>query len=559
MQWTPYLVPLFVGTVTSWALAVFTFRKRARRAALPLLAVLVGTGSWSLTYALQLSNTGFGAKLLWSRVTYLWLTFVPLATLLFAVAYTNRTSELSPRWVGGLAIPAVVLNGVVWVRPAWLMADLRVATVEGLELLVWQPTTLWLALTGYAYLLVVVAVVLVGREAVRSFHVGRFRGQAVSILVAMCVPLLTDVYAQTQGVSVSLTPMALSVTGVLLAVALFRYDLVDIMPVARRTVLTEMDDAVVTLDPNDTVVDLNKAARELFDVDGPGVGMDAEALFADYLEMVEQYRDVYDVKTEVSVEVGDDVRTFDLKISPVDYGDPDRRGRIVVLRDITDLKAHESELTLLKQVFARVLRHNIRNDLNVIISRAEFLADRHDGEDAAMAEDILDRGESLVETSQKVREAEQIVAVEKRLLVFELSRTLDRLVEAFATQYPDARFETDLAETARVRAHSALPVALENLVENAIVHNDQPDPRVSISVRSGSDEVTLTVTDDGPGIPTSEVEVLESERETALQHGSGVGLWLVDLIVERSGGTLSFEETDDGTSVRLNLPVPTDG
>jgi signal transduction histidine kinase len=65
--------------------------------------------------------------------------------------------------------------------------------------------------------------------------------------------------------------------------------------------------------------------------------------------------------------------------------------------------------------------------------------------------------------------------------------------------------------------------------------------------------VTVTVEDDGPGIPAEEVEVLDREVETALQHGSGLGLWIVKWVIERSDASIAFDATD-GTRVDITIP-----
>jgi sensor histidine kinase regulating citrate/malate metabolism len=58
------------------------------------------------------------------------------------------------------------------------------------------------------------------------------------------------------------------------------------------------------------------------------------------------------------------------------------------------------------------------------------------------------------------------------------------------------------------------------------------------------------------GVRESEIAVLEEKQESKLQHGSGVGLWLVRWIAERSGGELSIAQTDEGSWVALRLPTP---
>jgi len=108
-----------------------------------------------------------------------------------------------------------------------------------------------------------------------------------------------------------------------------------------------------------------------------------------------------------------------------------------------------------------------------------------------------------------------------------------------------------------VYAHSSLDVALTNLIENACEHTAPPDSTILVTATATDDTVGLTVRDDGPGIPDAEIEVLEAMSETKLEHGSGLGLWIVNWVVEQSEGTLAFD-TSDGTRVEITLDRATD-
>jgi nitrogen-specific signal transduction histidine kinase len=62
------------------------------------------------------------------------------------------------------------------------------------------------------------------------------------------------------------------------------------------------------------------------------------------------------------------------------------------------------------------------------------------------------------------------------------------------------------------------------------------------------------IDDNGPGIPQPEIDILESGNETALEHGSGLGLWLANWGTKQLEGNLSFDVDDDGTRVAVSVP-----
>jgi signal transduction histidine kinase len=103
-----------------------------------------------------------------------------------------------------------------------------------------------------------------------------------------------------------------------------------------------------------------------------------------------------------------------------------------------------------------------------------------------------------------------------------------------------------------VNASPHLQIAVENLLENAVVHNDSERPRATVRI-DDSDGLQLIVSDDGTGIPAQEITVLEERSESALEHGSGLGLWLVKWIANRSNATLEFETDAEGTDVIITF------
>jgi PAS domain S-box-containing protein len=252
---------------------------------------------------------------------------------------------------------------------------------------------------------------------------------------------------------------------------------------------------------------------------------------------------------DVRLQQGGDDRLFE--VTGGRLADDDGAGAVLTLHDVTDRERRADELDLLKQVLTRVLRHDVRSGLTVIRGQAEVLRDRV-GEHAALAETIIERSEELVETTEKARAIERVLSSDEGRTTLALEPLVNRSVGNVAAGHTDADYEVSIPENLPVRVHYAFPYAVEDLVENAVVHNDGDDPRVTVTADADDEWVELAVGDNGPGIPDEEIAVLERGEETPLQHGSGVGLWLVNWVVERSGGTLSFE-SGDGTTARIRL------
>jgi len=126
--------------------------------------------------------------------------------------------------------------------------------------------------------------------------------------------------------------------------------------------------------------------------------------------------------------------------------------------------------------------------------------------------------------------------------VIDLGSVLPERVARLQAEYPTAEIRTSIPETAPVVAHELLPYAYDNVLENALEHNDARTPRLEIDVSEETNDqhnsLTVRIEDNGPGLPETEREVLRSESETPLSHSSGMRLWLTRWIVRSSKGDL---------------------
>ncbi|MEF8783467.1 MAG: HAMP domain-containing sensor histidine kinase [Haloarculaceae archaeon] len=97
--------------------------------------------------------------------------------------------------------------------------------------------------------------------------------------------------------------------------------------------------------------------------------------------------------------------------------------------------------------------------------------------------------------------------------------------------------------------------ALKNIAENALVHNDRPDPQIEVRGSVSEAGIRIQVIDNGPGIPESERVVFESGSEKPLAHATSLGLWGSKWAVGTLGGDLSLGDSSlGGTVVCIDLP-----
>ena len=236
-----------------------------------------------------------------------------------------------------------------------------------------------------------------------------------------------------------------------------------------------------------------------------------------------------------------------------------------VARDISERRASERALARTRdqlRALNRVLRHDIRNDMQIVLGLAELLEEHVDEAGQDSLDTIVATGEHVVELTRSSRDLARTVAGETELplepvsLPETIQAELDRRREAFA----DATLsvEGEIPDVT-VRANDLLASVFRNLLNNAVQHSDREEPTVTVSadLLRGDPRVRIRVADDGPGIPPELDGDVFGKGEKGLDStGTGLGLYLVQSLVDHYGGDVWVEPNDPrGTVVVIELPV----
>jgi len=329
-----------------------------------------------------------------------------------------------------------------------------------------------------------------------------------------------------------------------------------------ETVLGTIRDAVYTLDSTGEITWVNETAVEEFDIGYTReelVGAPISTLLDD--EDIQKCLDIIrDIlagereggRCEITVRpASGGTIPCDLHLSLLPFEDGAFRGTVGVVRDISERKRHEQRLSVLN----RVLRHNLRNEMTVVSGAATVLEAELDGTAARRAEMIRESVERMTALGDEARRAQSLLGRHDRdPSPVEVVGIVEACCEGLRAANPDATVDVDAPGELWALAGDGLDVVVENLVGNAIEHHPG-EPSVVVPVeQAGPTRVAIRVVDDGPGIPESEIEVLEADVETPLRHGTGLGLWLVSWLVDAYDGDLSFEESPSGgTAVTVLL------
>ncbi|MCL9814473.1 PAS domain-containing sensor histidine kinase [Natranaeroarchaeum aerophilus] len=224
-------------------------------------------------------------------------------------------------------------------------------------------------------------------------------------------------------------------------------------------------------------------------------------------------------------------------------------------RDITDRHRRERQLT----VMDNLLRHNLRNDLSVILGKANQIEQSGDEEMAGHAAIIRQFGTDLLATAEKQRAIIDLLTGIQRPGTIDVAETAEQAARNVSERYPAAAVRISTPGSIEAQGLAELQAAFVELLENALEHTESGDSAVDVEIRVEGDDVLVRFTDDCPPIPDEEYRVLTGEKEmTEVYHSTGLGLWLVYWAVDLSGGQVTFSRAADGNEITIQLPRAAD-
>lgn len=225
-------------------------------------------------------------------------------------------------------------------------------------------------------------------------------------------------------------------------------------------------------------------------------------------------------------------------------------GYVTTSRDISKRKAYEQELIEQRddlETLNEVLRHDIRNDLQLIASYAEILEDHVDDEGQEHLETISQSADNAVSLTASARDLSKVLLnADPPVQAVSLPAILTDELDTIRSTYPETDLSVDggIPEM-EVLAGELLSSVFRNILKNAIQHNDTETPEITVRVESVDSTVQIRVADNGPGVRDKIKDEIFGKGEKGLESaGTGIGLYLVRSLVESYGGAVWVEDNE---------------
>lgn len=349
MNWQAiFYISLYIASlVVSLTVGIFAWNRRTVRGARAFAIYALAEASMILGFVLELLAPSLEAKIFWDDFQFIGTLVVPIALLSFSFQFTQRKSPPQFVWwaMGGMASLFLILvytdplHGLI--RPESLLISR-----EPFTLLMYDYTLTFWTMTVVVYSVVIYCIGIFVVEFLKAEHL--YRAQIGIVLVGIIFPLLGATFS-ISGIETPLPrdvmPFGFALGNLVIAWGVFRYRLFELVPVARRLVLKNMVDAVMVLDAEARVADLNPAAERIIGRDRSKIlGQPTDIVFDRWPDLLARFRGVQETQAEVSYILAGEERYASLTISPLYDEQGQLAGRVLVARDITERKRAEEAL-----------------------------------------------------------------------------------------------------------------------------------------------------------------------------------------------------------------------
>ena len=561
-----YIISAILGTV----IGVYVLKNSYRRHPTQALGVyLLIIAVWSATNAGHLVASTPEWTVLFRQLTYLGSTLLPIAGLVFTLLYVGREPLVTGKSVGALLVVPVLTIGIVLTNGFhglhW--TSVGFTTVDGFTIAtVTVGPWFWVHFV-YAYFVMLVGLGLLIAFSLMSTYL--YRLQAILILLSFLLPISVNMLYNVELLLLPTdpTPIGFLVTGIPLAAIVLRTDLGTFIPVAHERVVRTLEDPVIVVDGNNRIIDANPAAVELFDADGGSLlGHHTADVLPDSLLDGDSLTDTLDDSIECTIERDGEQHWYMARRWTTNPGsDVSHYGWIVTLTDITvqhrqqeALESTTEDLELLN----RIVDHDIRNDMAIIDGWAGLLREQVDEDGAEAIDRIVDATENVNSLTEDVRALMNAMLDEDDdLAETQLNVIFEAQIREIRDIYEGVSVQVDGSiPSVTVLANDMLNSVFRNVLSNAVIHNDGDDPGIVVTAEQSREVVRIEIADNGPGVPDDRKEEVFGKGNKGLESpGTGLGLYLVNTLVEQYDGRIWIEDNDPNGSVFvLELPVVAD-
>jgi diguanylate cyclase (GGDEF)-like protein/PAS domain S-box-containing protein len=349
--YTPYVLALLVSTALMIGLALYVWRGSARQA-LPLrfTSVLLLAALWSFGFALEIAIPDLATKIFFSNLEFTAIVLLPVAVIALAMQFTGRVRlyRVGIFLAGAFAFMTILL---VWTGSlhSLFRYDYHLVQTNGFSQLVGSNGPWYWVFSVTANLTMLAAFVILIEYMFRAPRL--YRRQTFMMVVALLLPQISNslyLLNITPLNFFNFTPMVFVISGLIVLLGVVDAQLLEVIPIARATIIDKMQDGIIVMDARNQVVDINPMGCKLVEQKMDDViGRPIQKVLARWPEVLHLYGGASQAQGELKIVETHGTYYYELQIHPILAPGGRVSGRLAIIRNITDRKRTEEELRFL--------------------------------------------------------------------------------------------------------------------------------------------------------------------------------------------------------------------
>ncbi|MCG6187543.1 histidine kinase N-terminal 7TM domain-containing protein [Maribellus maritimus] len=561
---------------------IFLWEKRKSQEVKYIILLEILVAVWAITYAFEFATYDLQTKIMWSKLSYFGIAFLPVLYFLFTTAFSQKTKIITKRNIFLLSIIPAITIGLILTNDTHKLVWTDVTQDPILNVAHYHHGVWFWIYWGYAMLLFVSGLY----NLVYSIYkfTAYYKSQITVLLLASVIPILGNLMYVT-GINpfpgFDWTPVSFVLTGLIIAFGIARYKMFDLVPFARNKLIDTMDDGAIVVNPDGYIEDCNSSVYKIFSLNKTSIiNKSFKDIFFDYktLSLALYSKGVERVQVEI------DKRYYQVQISPIYYRKRDYSGSLLLLHDITSIKHAEDELKeankkLMAEIeirekliedldsFAHTVAHDLKNTLGTIVASSEILEESVNIKDTKHSARLASLIKNSADKSMRITQELLILARSSRTDIEKSSLDM-KTIFAEATEQLNELIQKEKAEikfpSKWLTSSGYAPWVEEvwvNYLSNAIKYGGHP-PKIEVgSELTEENMVKYWIKDNGKGLTEEEQSQL-FHKYVRLSSGSidgqGLGLSIVKRIIDKLGGNVGVEPAknfNEGSVFYFTLPA----
>ncbi len=550
-----------------------------------LILIEVSAAVWALTSGLEFMSDDLEVKKLWSQVSYLGISFLPVFYFLFTTAFSQKYHLINPRNLTLLSVLPFVTIILALTNEYHLLLWKNVILNSSYNtLLIEHGIWFWVF---WAYSITLIVAGLYNLFLSIYEFTAYYKSQVATLLIATLIPLTGNLMYVT-GLNpipgFDWTPILFVFTGLVITFGIIRYRMFDLVPFARNNLIDTMSDGVIIVNSEGFIEDFNPAVKNIFKLNTkPIIRNKFSLIFEQYNNLVTALESKESSLVIIETVDNQDSKTYQARISPVLDRNREFSGHLIQLNDITSLKQTENQLKLVNKkleaeveergrliedldAFAHTVAHDLRNSLGSIYNISEIIEECIRDENPELLNEFSGHIKSSAKKAMHITHELLLLAtvnhhevekkpIEMKQVFLNAQNRIKEMVKSsnarisFPEQWPQAVGYAPWVEEIWV-----------NYLSNALKYGGTP-PIITVGAESEDYYIRFWIQDNGNGIPPAEQNRLFKKYsrltpETA--EGYGLGLSIVKRIARKLNGLVGVDSSGikgEGAYFWFELPA----